>query len=138
MGRCSKHWLDWIRSFQWSTHPTLSNTVSSKHDSGNWLFIKTLCLTCLCAAPSFHLNLGLLLRLPQTTKNQEKTREPMDEEDQSHAEVKHKKQSSSTLTTSCDSETFLLISYSGWVGPPKVVKNLLVFWKGGWFWVVSS
>ena len=47
-----------------------------------------------------------------------------------------KKQSRSTLTTSCDSETFL-ISYSGWMGPPKGLKNLLVFWKGGWFWVVS-
>ena len=86
-------YIGWIGldHFNGPTHPTLSNTVSSKHDSGNWLCIKTLCLTCLCAAPSFHLNLGLLLRLPQRAKNQEKTREPRDEEDQSHAEVKHKK-----------------------------------------------
>ena len=33
-----------------------------------------------------------------------------------------KKQSRSTLTTSCDSETFL-ISYSGWMAPPKVLKT---------------
>ena len=46
--------------------------------------------THLNAATSFPLILGLLLRLPPTEKNEEKSREPGDEEEQSHADVKAK------------------------------------------------
>ena len=47
-----------------------------------------MCLTHLNAATGF--KLGLLLRLPPTEKNEEKSREPGDEEEQSHADVKAK------------------------------------------------
>ena len=51
---------------------------------------KKVCLAHLNAATGFPLQLGLLLRLPPTEKNEEKSREPGDEEEQSHADVKAK------------------------------------------------
>ena len=64
-------------------------------------FKNSVSYTHLNAATSFPLIPGLLLRLPPTEKNEENTREPRDEVEQSHAGVNHKELSVRDSRTFC-------------------------------------